>query len=146
MYSTLLNIKSIHSLLEYPLLYLVKHSFTAQQIYVSSMFVSQGEYLHLYLAVAHIGIFVGIATCDIPVLDNIPKFFNTGFCYRGNCAVNSTAFYLCDVTGLDIFDGSASITCVGNNTWFPPLGTSVPGEFNTFQLPKVAKRSIHTCD
>ena len=96
---------------------------------------------------AHIGIFVGIATCDIPVFDNIlSNVFHTGFCYRGNCAVNSTVFYLCDVTGLDIFDGSAGITCVGNNTWFPPLGTCVPGEFNTFQLPKVAKGSIHTCD
>ena len=36
-YSTLLNIKSIHSLLEYPLLCLAKHCFTAQQNYVSSI-------------------------------------------------------------------------------------------------------------
>ena len=40
MYSTPLNIKSIHSLLEYPLLCLAKHCFAAQQYYVSSIFIS----------------------------------------------------------------------------------------------------------
>ena len=39
-YSTLLSIKPIHSLLEYPLLYLAKHCFTAQQIYVSSILIT----------------------------------------------------------------------------------------------------------
>ena len=37
MYSKLLNIKSIHSLLEYPMLCLAKHCFTAQQYYMSSI-------------------------------------------------------------------------------------------------------------
>ena len=39
-YSTLLNIKPLHSLLEYSLLCLAKHCFTAQQYYMSSIFVN----------------------------------------------------------------------------------------------------------
>ena len=83
------------------------------------------------------------ATCPIQVLDNgdytLLNYTLCNFTDIGMCS-GSILIYYCKVHNLL---GNAVVTCTEDSTWFPPLGTCTPGEYNLNIFDK-SRDLIHT--